>query len=105
MTSKEKSKRISRVAVIGAGTTGAGIAAHLANAGVSVLLLDLPGLAAQSIERLRDADTIPLMEPENADKIDIGDVTDDADFAQLADCDWICEAIVERLDAVFTAFQ
>ena len=38
------------------------------------------------------------MEPQNADRIEIGDVTNENDFAKLADCDWVCEAIVERLD-------
>ena len=89
---------IKKVAVIGAGTMGGGIAGHLANAGVPVLLLDLPGLAEKGVERLRHADTIPLMEPQNADRIEIGDVTNESDFAKLADCDWVCEAIVERLD-------
>ena len=89
---------IKKVAVIGAGTMGGGIAGHLANAGVPVLLLDLPGLAEKGVERLRHADTIPLMEPQNADRIEIGDVTNENDFAKLADCDWVCEAIVERLD-------
>ena len=90
-------EHIKKVCVIGAGTMGGGIAGHLANAGIPVLLLDLPGLAEAGVERLRNADTIPLMEPQNADKIEIGDVTGD-DFAKIAECDWIVEAIVERLD-------
>lgn len=98
-------EHIEKVAVIGAGTMGSGIAAHLANADVPVLLLDLPGLSERAIQRLQNAETIPLMEPENAGKIEVGDVTNAEDFAKLADCDWICEAVVERLDVKQDLYQ
>lgn len=91
-----------KIAVIGAGTMGAGIAGQVANAGYDVLLLDLPGKdgedspAELGVQRLRKSDPPALIEPHVADRIRTGNITDD--FAQLADCDWIVEAIVERLD-------
>lgn len=96
-------KEIKKVAVIGAGTMGAGIAGQVANAGVDVLLLDLPSdgasvnaLAERGMERLRDPGSPGLMSDEAGNRIEIGNTRDD--FHKLADCDWVAEAIVERLD-------
>jgi 3-hydroxyacyl-CoA dehydrogenase len=96
-------KEIRKVAVIGAGTMGAGIAGQVANAGVDVLLLDLPSdgasvnaLAERGMERLRDPASPGLMSDEAGNRIEIGNTRDD--FHKLADCDWVAEAIVERLD-------
>ena len=92
---------IRKVAVIGAGTMGSGIAGQVANAGVEVWLLDLPtdsdnvnALAERGLERLRE--TQGLMSKEFESFIHIGNTRDD--FDQLADCDWVAEAVVERLD-------
>lgn len=86
-----------RVAVVGAGVMGAGIAAHLANAGVSVTLLDIaPGAAAAALRAMLRADPAPLMHPLWASRIAPGDLAHDLD--QLAACDWIIEAVVERLE-------
>jgi 3-hydroxyacyl-CoA dehydrogenase len=93
---------IKKVAVIGAGTMGAGIAGQVANAGVEVWLLDLPtegntnALAERGLERLKDSGQPGLMSKEAESLIHIGNTRDD--FGQLADCDWIAEAVVERLD-------
>jgi len=95
---------LSRAAVIGAGTMGAGIASHLANAGIPVLLLDLPAphggdrsaLARRAVERLRAASPPPFMHPDNAASITPGNVDDD--LHRLAEVDWIAEAVVERID-------
>ena len=93
---------IKKVAVIGAGTMGAGIAGQVANAGVEVWLLDLPtegntnALAERGLERLKDSGQPGLMSKEAESLIHIGNTRDD--FDQLADCDWIAEAVVERLD-------
>ena len=93
---------IKKVAVIGAGTMGAGIAGQVANAGVEVWLLDLPtegntnALAERGLERLKDSGQPGLMSKEAQSLIHIGNTRDD--FDQLADCDWIAEAVVERLD-------
>ena len=93
---------IKKVAVIGAGTMGAGIAGQVANAGVEVWLLDLPtegntnALAERGLERLKGSSQPGLMSKEVESRIHIGNTRDD--FDQLADCDWIAEAVVERLD-------
>lgn len=92
-----------RVAVIGAGTMGAGIAGQVANAGVDVLLLDLksdgddPNAVVQrGLDRLDHHAQPGLMDRDAATRIQIGNIDDD--FAQLASCDWVAEAVVERLD-------
>jgi len=95
-----------KVAVIGAGTMGAGIAGQVANAGIEVWLLDLPtgnkgddnpnALAERGLERLRDPDQPGLISEDAESFIHLGNTRDD--FDQLADCDWIAEAVVERLD-------
>lgn len=96
-----------KVAVIGAGTMGSGIAGQVANAGVEVWLLDLPSegnpnaLAERGLERLRE--TGGLMSKDYEQYIHIGNTRDD--FAQLADCDWIAEAVVERLDIKKTLYK
>ncbi len=88
---------IQRCAVLGAGLMGSGIAAHLANAGFPVLLLDMPGRAAQALDKMRKAEPQPLMLPDNARLITPGSFDDD--FEKLADCDWIIEVIIEDLAA------
>jgi 3-hydroxyacyl-CoA dehydrogenase len=97
------SQTINKVAVIGAGTMGAGIAGQVANAGVEVWLLDLASeeenvnaVAERGLERLHNPDSPGLMSKEAESRIHIGNIRDD--FDQLADCDWIAEAVVERLD-------
>ena len=91
------------IAVIGAGTMGSGIAAQIANAGHQVLLLDLAASdgadkspAEMAIDRLLASDPPQLMHKRNAGSITTGTISDD--FDKLADCDWIIEAVVERLD-------
>jgi 3-hydroxyacyl-CoA dehydrogenase len=91
-----------RIAVIGAGTMGAGIAAQIANAGHRVLLMDLPrdddplGVVNAAKDRLLKSDPPALVHKSRIDLIDVGNIRDD--FEKLAECDWIVEAIVERLD-------
>jgi len=96
-------KQIKKVGVIGAGTMGAGIAGQVANAGIEVWLLDLPSdgenvnsLSAKGLERLKDPDMPGLMSVEAEKLIRLGNTRDD--FHQLEDCDWVAEAVVERLD-------
>lgn len=94
---------IHQVAVIGAGVMGAGIAAHIANAGTPVLLLDIvpqgatdrSQIAKAALDKLLKADPAPLMHARNARLITPGNIEDD--LPQIADCDWIIEAVVERL--------
>lgn len=91
-----------QIAVIGSGTMGAGIAGQIANAGHSVLLLDLPGeesansVAEAAVQRLLRSDPPALMHKSAAERITVGNIRDD--FEKLAQCDWVIEAIVERLD-------
>ena len=95
---------IRSVAVIGAGVMGAAIAAQVANAGVNVLLLDIvkdgeadrDALAKAAIARLKKTDPAPLMGARAARLIAAGNIEDN--FDDLRGCDWIVEAVVERLD-------
>ncbi len=86
-----------RIAVIGAGTMGAGIAGQIANAGHEVLLLDLSEeLARAGVERLLASEPPALVDPSAATRIETGAL--DARMDSLGDRDWIVEAVVERLD-------
>jgi len=76
---------------------GAQIAAHFANAGVPVLLLDLTADAARDgLKRARALKPDPFFTPDAASRITTGGF--DTDFAKAADADWILEAVVEQLD-------
>ena len=86
-----------RIAVIGAGTMGAGIAGQVANAGHDVLLLDLTDeLARAGVDRLLASEPPALVEKSAAKRIETGAL--DARIGSLGDRDWVVEAIVERLD-------
>ena len=95
---------IRKVAVIGAGVMGAGIAAHVANAGIPVVLLDIvpqgatdrSSIAKTAIEKMLKADPAPFMHAKNARLITPGNIEDDLKL--LSECDWIIEAVIERLD-------
>ena len=94
---------IKKAAIVGAGTMGLGIAGQLANAGVDVLLLDIPAngdnrnaIAERAIERLLDKNQPGLLHDDYASRISVGNIEDD--MGRLADVDWIAEAVVERLD-------
>ncbi|HYG90312.1 MAG TPA: 3-hydroxyacyl-CoA dehydrogenase NAD-binding domain-containing protein, partial [Azospirillum sp.] len=92
---------IKRAAVIGAGVMGSGIAAHIANAGIPVVLLDIvpknaedrTAVAKGALEKLKKADPAAFMHPKNARLVTPGNLEDDLHL--LADCDWIVEAIIE----------
>ncbi|MBX3292192.1 MAG: 3-hydroxyacyl-CoA dehydrogenase/enoyl-CoA hydratase family protein [Acidobacteria bacterium] len=104
---------IKKAAVLGAGTMGAGIAAHLANAGISTLLLDIapPDDAAadknQIVKSLFEAakklKPAPFMLAENAKLISLGNFTDDLE--KLKDCDFVIEAVVENLEIKHKLFS
>lgn len=93
---------IRKAAVIGAGVMGAGIAAHIANAGLPVVLLDIvpkgadnrDAIAEGAVQKMLKADPAPFMHKRNAKLITAGNVEDHLDL--LADCDWIVEAVIER---------
>ena len=95
---------IARAAVIGAGTMGAAIAAQFANAGVPVLLLDIvpegarkrSALAEGAIAKMLKTDPAPFMSKRAAKLVTTGNIEDD--LGKIAECDWVVEAIIERLD-------
>ncbi|MEO8848634.1 MAG: 3-hydroxyacyl-CoA dehydrogenase/enoyl-CoA hydratase family protein [Casimicrobiaceae bacterium] len=94
---------VRRAAVLGAGVMGAQIAAHLANAGVRVLLFDLPSqqgdidaIARKAVAGLAKLEPAPLGHPGVAAAIEIANYVDDV--ARLRECDLVIEAIAERLD-------
>ena len=93
---------INKVAVIGSGVMGSQIAAHITNAGIPVLLLDIvlkdnPDrnfLAKSALEKLQKADPAPFMHSKNARLITPGNLEDD--LSKLAEVDWIIEAVLEN---------
>ncbi len=109
---------IQKAAVIGAGTMGAQIAAHLANVGIPVLLMDIVpgeltpeeqqrGLTLQApavrnritrglFDRMRKLSPAPFFVPEAASLVRIGNVEDN--LSEIAQADWIIEAVLERMD-------
>jgi 3-hydroxyacyl-CoA dehydrogenase len=99
-------KRINRVAILGAGTMGARIAAHFANAGVPSYLLDVvppdadaPArnqIAAAGLEAAKKSKPAAFMEPSLARLVTIGNFEDD--LKKISDVDWVIEAIVENLE-------
>src|SRR5271167_1227736 len=99
-------KRINKVAVLGAGTMGARIAAHFANAGVPSYLLDIvppdadaPArnkIAAAGLDAAKKSKPAAFMDPALARFVTVGNFDDD--LKKLADVDWIIEAVVENLE-------
>ena len=94
---------IRRAAVLGAGTMGARIAAHIANAGLPVLLLDVVpekgdrnSLAAQALNNLKSSKPAAFAVPSIAAHISIGNFEDD--LPKLKECDWVIEAVAENLE-------
>jgi len=93
---------IQRVAVIGSGTMGAGIAGLCAAAGTPVVLLDMEKATAEAaIERLKGGRK-PVLDEKQAALIQPGSL--DNELESLADCDWICEVIIEDLEAKRSLF-
>jgi 3-hydroxyacyl-CoA dehydrogenase len=94
---------VRRVAVLGAGTMGARIAAHIANAGLPVLLLDIVpasgdrnSIAAQALDSLKKAKPAAFADASFANHISIGNFEDD--LAKLKDYDWVIEVVAENLE-------
>lgn len=100
--------RLKKVAVLGSGLMGSGIACHLANVGMEVLLLDIvpAGADKDQVSRNHLADTAlqtaikskpaPLYHKSFASRIKTGNFEDD--FKKISEVDWIIEVVVERLD-------
>src|SRR5262245_43978855 len=94
---------VRKAAVLGAGVMGAQIAAHFANAGVPVLLFDLPpkegapnGIVDKAIANLARIDPAPLAAKERVSAIEACHYGEH--LPRLAECDLVIEAIAERLD-------
>ncbi len=116
--------QINRVAVLGAGVMGATIAAHLANAGLDVLLLDIvPGeldeqeiakglsledsavrnrFAINGLQGLLKMKPAPLYLKEYAGQIEVGNFEDDLEKLRL--CDWVIEVVIERMEIKLDLF-
>lgn len=117
--------QIHKVAVIGSGVMGSTIAAHLANAGIPSLLLDIVpsklsakeeaagltledrkvrnSIAEGNKAKLLKMNPAPLLVPEFAERIEVGNITDD--LARLSEVDWVIEVVVERLDIKVDLFK
>jgi len=110
---------VRKVAVLGAGVMGAGIAAHLANAGVPVLLLDIvpPNLtdaersdpaarnrfAAGGLEKALQSRPAAFFHPSRAALVSVGNLDDD--LGKVSDCDLVIEAVVENLEVKRKLFE
>src|SRR5579872_35333 len=89
-------RTIQRVTVIGSGTMGGGIAAHFANAGIPVRLLDISQpIVSASLERLKKSKPPAFFTADTANLVSIGALGEHDDW--IAEADWIIEAIVEQL--------
>src|SRR6266567_7507342 len=105
-----RAKQIRKVAVLGAGTMGSRIAAHVANAGLPVVLLDIvpPGTDASApkqernkvvlaaLDGLKKSKPAAFYSPDSARLITIGNFDDD--LALVAGCDWIIEVVAENME-------
>jgi 3-hydroxyacyl-CoA dehydrogenase len=105
-----RSRQINKVAVLGAGTMGSRIAAHLTNAGLPVVMLDIvpPGTDAAApkpernkivlaaLEGLKKSKPAAFYSPDNARLLTPGNFDDD--LALIADCDWIIEVVAENME-------
>src|ERR1700712_3314263 len=103
-------KQIRKIAVLGAGTMGSRIAAHMTNAGLPVVLLDIvpPGTAADAdkgaknkfvlaaLDGLKKSKPAAYYSADSARLITLGNFDDD--LALIADCDWIIEVVAENLE-------
>lgn len=118
-------KRIKHITVLGSGIMGSGIAAHFANIGVEVLLLDIvpseltetelkKGLtlddkavrnriASENFEKLKKANPALLYSPKFADRISVGNFDDD--LPKIKNTDWIIEVVVEKLDIKKSVYE
>ena len=92
-----------KIGVVGSGVMGMGIAAHCANAGLDVVLLDMPakegsrhGVAEGAVKKALKQSPAPFMHKRNAKRIAVGNIEDD--LGMLADCDWVVEVIIENLE-------
>jgi 3-hydroxyacyl-CoA dehydrogenase len=112
-------RRIKKVAVLGSGVMGSGIACHFANIGLQALMLDivppqLPedkknnpaarnSIADAALAAALKSKPAPLYDRDFASRITTGNFEDD--FEKIKDCDWVVEVVVERLDIKQQVFE
>ena len=110
-------RAIKKVAVLGSGVMGSAIAAHFANVGCQVLLLDIVPNEAKESTNKKERNAIvdghlnasikskpaPLYTTKFANRITTGNFDDD--MAKIANCDWIIEVVIERLDIKKIVFE
>jgi len=95
---------IKKVVVIGSGTMGSGIAAHLCNANIPVTLLDLKTeISEKARERIYKSKPPLLLDKSKINNINTGNINED--FHVVKDADWIVEAVVERIDIKHNIYQ
>ena len=111
--------KIKKVAVLGSGVMGSGIAAHLANVGLEVLLLDIVpfdltedqkknptlrnSIVNGALKKAIKSKPAPLFRKSLASRITTGNFDDD--MSKIADCDWVIEVVIERLDIKKQIFE
>ena len=96
--------KIQKVVVIGSGTMGSGIAAHLCNANIPVTLLDLTTEISQNArDRIYKSRPPLLIDKTKIDNIKVGNINDNFDLVNEAD--WVVEAVVERIDIKHNIYE
>lgn len=112
-------RRIKKAAVLGSGLMGSGIAAHFANIGLEVLMLDIvpfdltdeqkkdPAhrnrMVNQALKNLKKTKPDPLYHKDYINRIEVGNLEDD--LHKIKDADWIIEVVIERLDIKKQLFE
>ena len=95
---------IKKVVVIGSGTMGSGIAAHLCNANVPVTLLDLTTeISEKARDRIFKSKPPLLLDKSKIENIKVGNINDN--FNVVREADWVVEAVVERIDIKHNIYQ
>ena len=95
---------IKKVVVIGSGTMGSGIAAHLCNANIPVTLLDLKTeISEQARDKIYKSKPPLLLDKSKINNIKVGNIVDD--FNQVSEADWVVEAVVERIDIKHNIYE
>jgi 3-hydroxyacyl-CoA dehydrogenase len=95
---------IKKVVVIGSGTMGSGIAAHLCNANVPVTLLDLTTeISEKARDRIFKSKPPLLLDKSQINNIQVGNIEDN--FEVVKEADWVVEAVVERIDIKHNIYE
>lgn len=102
--------KFNQICVIGSGVMGAGISAHIASAGIKVLLFDIPSkeqngnsISGAAIERMLSASPSPFSHPSKAEFITACNL--DSDLEKIRDCDLVIEAIIEDISIKHSLYQ